>query len=79
MTTTDRIKQFVEIIEIAEKVSRYLPMFSYAGLTLAFAVINFLEYNITSGIVLSLFAGFGMYLAIRIYMTRKRRTRISYT
>ena len=81
VTTADRIKLIVEIIEIAEKVSRYLPIvvFSYAGLTLAFAVINFLEYNITSGIVLSLFAGFGMYLAIRIYMTRKRRTRISYT
>ena len=77
MTTADRIKLIVEIIEIAGKVSRYLPIvvFSYAGLTLVFAVINFAEYNITLGIVLCLFSGFGVYLAIRIYLTRKRRRR----
>lgn len=77
VTTADRIKLIVEIIEIAEKVSRYLPIvvFSYAGLTLVFAVINFVEYNITLGIVLCLFAGFGIYLAIRLYLTRKRRRR----
>ena len=77
VTTADRIKLFIEIIEIAEKVSRYLPIvvFSYAGLTLVFAVINFVEYNITLGIVLCLFAGFGIYLVIRIFLTRKRRMR----
>ena len=77
VTTADRIKLIVEIIEIAEKISRYLPIavFLYAGLTLVFAVINFVEYNITLGIVLYLFAGFGIYLAIRIYLTRKRRMR----
>jgi Na+/H+ antiporter NhaA len=77
VTTADRIKLIVEIIEIAEKVSRYLPIvvFSYAGLTLVFAVINFVEYNITLGIVLCLFAGFGIYLTIRICLTRKRRRR----
>ena len=77
VTTADRIKLFIEIIEIGEKVSRYLPIvvFSYAGLTLVFAVINFVEYNITLGIVLYLFAEFGIYLAIRIFLTRKRRMR----
>jgi Na+/H+ antiporter NhaA len=81
LSTADRIKLIVEITEIAEKVSRYLPIvvFSYAGLTLVFAVINFVEYNITLGIVLCFFAGFGIYLAIRIYLTRKRRKRIPYT
>ncbi len=81
MTTAGRIKLIVEIIEIAEKVSRYLPIvvFSYAGLTLVFAVINFVEYNIALGIVLCLFAGFGIYLAIRIYLARKRRRRKYHT
>lgn len=75
VTTADRIKLIVEIIEIAEKVSKYLPIVvcSYAGLTLVFAVIYFVEYNITLGIVLCFFAGFGIHLAIRIYLTRKRR------
>jgi hypothetical protein len=81
VTTADRIKLIVEIIEIAEKVSKYLPIvvFSYAVLTLIFAVIDFLEYNITLGIVLCLFAGFGIHLAIRIYLTRKRRRRKYHT
>ena len=52
-TNADRIKLIVEIIEITEKVSKYLPIvvFSYAGLTLVFAVINLLEHNIASGII----------------------------
>ena len=52
-TNADRIKLIVEIIEIAEKASKYLPIvvFSYAGLTLVFAVINILEHNIVSGMI----------------------------
>jgi hypothetical protein len=40
--TADRMKLIVEIIQIAEKVSKFLPIivFSYAGLTLVFAVID---------------------------------------
>jgi amino acid permease len=74
-TNADRIKLIVEIIEIAEKVSKYLPIvvFSYAGLTLVFAVINILEHNIVSGIILCIFAGFGIYLALRIFLTRRRK------
>ena len=75
VTTADRIKLFIEIIEIGEKVSRYLPIaaFLYAGLTLVFAVINFVEYNITLGIVLCLFAGFGIYLVIYTNTEKKER------
>jgi Flp pilus assembly protein TadB len=73
-TNADRIKLIVEIIEIAEKVSKYLPIvvFSYAGLTLVFAVINLLEHNIASGIILCVFAAFGIYLALRILLTRRK-------
>jgi hypothetical protein len=75
VTSADRIKLIVEIIEIAEKVSKYLPIvvFSYAALTLIFAAIDFLEYNITFGIILCFFAGFGIHLATRTYLTRKRK------
>lgn len=64
----------VEIIEIAEKVSRYLPIivFAYTGLTLIFAIINILEYNIILGVVLCFFAGFGLHLTIRIVLTRRK-------
>ena len=74
-TNADRIKLIVETIEIAEKVSKYLPIvvFSYAGLTLVFAVINILEHNITSGIILCVLASFGIYLALRIVLTRLKR------
>lgn len=73
-TTPDRMKLIVEIIEIAEKVSKFLPIivFSYAGLTLVFAAINFVEDNIVIGIVLCILAGFGVYLTIRICQTRRR-------
>ena len=72
-TNADRIKLIVEIIEIAEKVSKYLPIvvFSYTGLTLVFAVINILEHNI-AGIILCVFAAFGIYLALRILLTRRK-------
>ena len=74
-TNADRIKLIVEIIEVTKKVSRYLPIivFSYASLTVVFAVINILEHNITSGIILCVFAGFGIYLALRIFLTRRRK------
>ena len=73
-TTSDRVKLIVEFIEIAVKVIRFLPIivFSYAGLTLVFAVINLVEHNIVTGIVLCVFAGFGIYLAIKISQTRRR-------
>jgi hypothetical protein len=72
--TADRMKLIVEIIQIAEKVSKFLPIivFSYAGLTLVFAVIDLVEHNIVMGIVLCVLAGFGIYLAIRISQTRRR-------
>jgi hypothetical protein len=40
-STADRVKLTVQLIEIAEKVTKYLPIivFSYAGMTLVFAVI----------------------------------------
>jgi hypothetical protein len=68
------MKLVVEVIEIAEKVSKFLPIivFSYAGLTLVFAVIDLVEHNIVTGIVLSVFAGFGLYLTRRICQTRRR-------
>jgi hypothetical protein len=73
-TTADRIKLIVKIIEIVEKASKFLPIivFSYAGLTLVFAAINFVEDNIVIGIVLCVLAGFGVYLTIRICQTRRR-------
>ncbi|MGC2573685.1 MAG: hypothetical protein WA364_19390 [Candidatus Nitrosopolaris sp.] len=73
-TNADRIKLIVEIIEIAEKVSKYLPIvvFSYAALTLVFAVIN-IQHNMASGIILCVFAAFGIYLALRIFLTRRRK------
>jgi hypothetical protein len=72
--TADRMKLIVEIIQIAEKVSKFLPIivFSYAGLTLVFAVIDLVEHNIVIGIVLCVLARFGIYLAIRISQTRRR-------
>jgi len=68
------MKLVVEVIEIAEKVSKFLPIivFSYAGLTLVFAVIDLVEHNIVTGIVLCVFAGFGIYLAIKISQTRRK-------
>jgi amino acid permease len=74
-TNADRIKLIVKIVELTKKVSRYLPIivFSYASLTVVFAVINILEHNIASGISLCVFAGFGIYLALRIFLTRRKR------
>jgi hypothetical protein len=45
------VKLIVEFIEIAVKVIRFLPIivFSYAGLTLVFAVINLVEHNTVTG------------------------------
>jgi hypothetical protein len=75
--TADRMKLIVEIIQIAEKVSKFLPIivFSYAGLTLVFAVIDLVEHNVVTGIVLFVFAGFGKYLAIKISQTKRRSKR----
>jgi ABC-type uncharacterized transport system permease subunit len=68
------MKLIVEIIGLVEKVSKFLPIivFAYAGLTLVFAVVNLAEDNIATGIVLCIFAAFGMYLAIRIFLTRRK-------
>jgi hypothetical protein len=73
-TNSGRLKLLVEIIAITEKVSRYLPIivFAYTGLTLIFAIINILGYNIVLGIILFFFAGFGLYLTVRIVLTRRR-------
>ena len=80
-TNSGRLKRLVEIIAITEKVSRYLPIivFVYTGLTLIFAVISILERNIISGIILCFFAGFGLYLTIRIVLIRRRWRRDSQT
>jgi uncharacterized membrane protein YqjE len=73
-STADRMKLTVQLIEIAEKVTRYLPIivFSYAGLTLVFAVIYLLEYNVVAATILWILTGFGIYLAIRISLVRVR-------
>jgi hypothetical protein len=73
-TTADRIKLIAEVIKITENVSKYLPIivFSYAGLTLVFAFKSMVEHNIVGGLVLCVFAGFGVYLVIRIFLTRRR-------
>jgi len=74
VTTADRIKLLTELIGITEKVSKYLPIivFSYTGLTLVFAFKNMVEHNIVAGLILCVFAAFGMYLVIRIFLTRRR-------
>ena len=73
-STADRVKLTVQLIEIAEKVTKYLPIivFSYAGLTLVFAVIYLLEYNVVAATILWILTGFGIYLAIRISLVRVR-------
>jgi amino acid permease len=73
-STADRLKRTVQLIEIAEKVSKYLPVivFSYAGLTLVFAVIYLLEHNVVAATILWILTGFGIYLAIRISLVRVR-------
>jgi hypothetical protein len=73
-TNVDRTKLIVEIIEMTKKVSGYLSIivFSYASLTFVFAVTNIIEHNIASGIVLCVFAGFGIYLSLRIFLKRRR-------
>ncbi|NAL77936.1 hypothetical protein [Nitrososphaera sp. AFS] len=78
-TNSDRLKLTVEIIEVAKKVSRYLPIivFAYAGLTLVFAIMNILERNIILGIILCLLAGFGLQLTIKIVLMRIRWKRES--
>jgi hypothetical protein len=74
VTTADRIKLMVGILQTAKKVSKYLPIivFSYSALTLSFAVIDFLERYIAAGVVLSIFATFGIFLTMRILQTRRR-------
>ena len=74
VTTADRIKLLARVIEITEKVSKYLPIIvlAYAGLTLIFAYKSMIEHNIVAGLVLCVFAGFGVYLVIRISITRRR-------
>ena len=71
-SAADRMKILVQAIEIAEKVTKYLPLiiFSYAGLTIIFAVIYLLEHNIVAAVILCILAGFGIYLAIRICLVR---------
>ncbi|MFZ0327448.1 MAG: hypothetical protein WBP64_19305 [Nitrososphaeraceae archaeon] len=73
-STSDRVKVIVQVIEIAEKVTKDLPIivFSYAGLTTVFAVVCLLENYVVAGIVLCIFAGFGIYLAIRLSLVRIR-------
>ena len=73
MTNAVPMKLIVEIIEIAEKISKFLPIiiFSSAALTLVFAVIDLVENNIVIGIVLCVLAGFARYLAIKISQTRR--------
>jgi len=74
VTTTDRIKLAIGTLQTAKKVSKFLPIivFSYSGLTLFFAVLDFFEHNIVAGIILSILAGLGIYLTIRIFQTRRR-------
>jgi amino acid permease len=80
-TSSNQLKRLVEIIETTKKVSRYLPfiVFGYSGLTVIFAVINILEHNLVSGIILCLLAGFGLHLTIRIVLTRRKWKRDSQT
>jgi hypothetical protein len=74
VTTTDRIKLVIGTLQTAKEVSKFLPIivFSYSGLTLFFAVLDFFEHNIVAGIILSILAGLGIFLAIRIFQTRRR-------
>ena len=73
-STSDRVKLTVQLIEIAEKVTKYLPIivFSYAGLTLVFAIIYLLEHNVVAATILWILTGFGIYLAIKISLVRVR-------
>jgi hypothetical protein len=73
-STSDRVKEIVQVIEIAEKLTKYLPIivFSYAVLTTIFVVVCLIENYIVAGIVLCIFAGFGIYLAIRLSLVRIR-------
>jgi hypothetical protein len=74
VTSADRIRLVVGILRTAERISKYLPIivFAYSALTLFFAVIDFLQRNIAAGAVLSIFASLGIFLAIRIFKTRRR-------
>jgi hypothetical protein len=71
-STADRIKLIVKAIDIAEKITKYLPIiiFSYAGLTIAFAVIYLFQHNVIASGILCILAAFGIYLAIRICTVR---------
>lgn len=73
-STSDRVKEIVQVIEIAQKLTKSLPIivFSYAVLTTIFAVVCLIENYIVAGIVLCIFAGFGIYLAIRLSLVRIR-------
>ena len=77
LTTADRIRLTIGILQTAKKVSKFLPIivFLYSGLTLFFAVIDFFEHNLAAGVVLSIFATFGIFLAMRIFQTRRGRKR----
>ena len=80
VTTADRIRLIIGILQTAKKVSKFLPIivFSYSGLTLFFAVTDFFEYNLAAGVVLSIFATFGIFLAMRIFQTRRRGRKPKY-
>lgn len=73
-SAADRVKEIEQVIEIAEKVAKYLPIivFSYSSLTVIFAIIFLLEYNLVAATVLCVLAGFGIYLVIRISLVRIR-------
>lgn len=74
ISTADRIKLIISIVETTKKISKFLPIvvFSYSGLTLFFAIMNFFEGDIIVGGVLSIFAILGLYLTVRIIRTRRR-------
>jgi hypothetical protein len=71
-STADRLKLIVKAINIAEKITKYLPIiiFSYACLTIAFAVIYLFQHNVIAAGILCILAAFGIYLTIRICIVR---------
>jgi hypothetical protein len=71
-STADRIKLIVKAINIAEKITKYLPIiiFSYSSLSIAFAVIYLFQHNLIASGVLCILAAFGIYLTIRICIVR---------
>ena len=80
VTNADRIRLIIGILQTAKRVSKFLPIivFSYSGLTLFFAAIDFFEHNLAVGVVLSIFATFGIFLAMQIFQTRTRGRKRKY-